>query len=127
MDDFSKYEEYRFRQSSAFATSEEYQQLAVDSLNRGDEAIAKFQISQQLRWYSAFAALRDAMETGQVHGAGEYLDEFISKVFSSDSPYLSMKDKVCGLMGWDAHREHIDERIVTRFIDSIYAESKKAV
>lgn len=127
MDDFSKYEEYMFRVASALATSKEYQQLAFDSLKRGDYTVARFQLGQELRWYSAYASLRDAIETGEVKTAVEYQDEFIANSFGVDSPYLPMKAKVSELMNWDSDKVRMDERIVSRFLDSISVGSEKVV
>ena len=116
MDDFEKSEEYALRLAAAYDNSQGYRSLAVDSLVRGDYIIAKFQITQELRWYCAFAALRDALQTGSILAADEYLDEFIAYVFAEDSPYLKSKDKVCEIMNWDANKEHMDKRLIDRFI-----------
>jgi len=118
MDDFEKYEEYMLRLSSAFENSQSYRELALASITRGDYTTVKFQITQELRWYCAYASLRDALQTGEVLASAEYLDEFIAFAFAEDSPYLKSKDRICKIMEWDANKEHMDERIVSRFLDS---------
>lgn len=126
MDDFDRSEEYAQRLAAAYENSQGYRKLAVDSLFRGDYTIAKFQMTQELKWYCAFASLRDALQTGSILAPEEYLDEFMDFVFGDwESPYLKYREKVCELMSWDAKKEHMDERIVSRFVNSCMNEMKK--
>jgi hypothetical protein len=127
MDDFDNYEELIARLRVASENSDGYRAFALISLEHGDYETARFQISQEFKWYGVYAAIRDAIKVGKVLSSEEYLDEFIRLAFEDDSPYLKWKEKVCSLMSWDAEIAHMDGRLIDRFIGECEKYEKDAV
>ena len=95
-----------------------FRTLALDSISRGEDESAKFQILREIDLFFSFAKIRDTIETGHVRSREDMLDEFISYALTEGSSYFPIRKNVCRIMGWCEDDDKREQLSIKRFVES---------